>query len=127
MTVTEEQARVAAPGETRRSGVVGLVVKIVLLGALDAVAVWAILVMAGLHLWIPIAVVVLATGIINWVYLARDRRLPAKYLAPGVAFLLVFQVFVIVYSGYIAFTNYSDGHSGSKEDAIAAITAAGER
>ena len=30
-------------------------------------------------------------------------------------------MFVVLYSGYIAFTNYGDGHNSSKEDAIAAI------
>jgi arabinogalactan oligomer/maltooligosaccharide transport system permease protein len=58
--------------------------------------------------------------VINWIYL-RKGGLPAKYLAPGVLFLLVFQVFVVMFSGYIAFTNYGDGHNSTKDDAIAAI------
>ncbi|HWD62691.1 MAG TPA: ABC transporter permease subunit [Humibacter sp.] len=107
------------------SGIGGLLAKIVLLGLLDAIVVWAVFVMAGLSMWIPIVIVLLITGAINWIYLGRGKRLPAKYLTPGVVFLLVFQVFVILYSGYIAFTNYSDGHNGSKTDAVAAISANG--
>ncbi|NNC13422.1 ABC transporter permease subunit [Planctomonas sp. JC2975] len=115
------QSRVIAGG----SGIGGLIAKIVLLGLLDAIAVWAVFVMAGLSMWIPISIVVVITGAINWIYLGRGKRLPAKYLTPGVIFLLVFQVFVVLYSGYIAFTNYSDGHNGSKADAIASISANG--
>jgi len=132
-----EDARASVPKRSKRalpprlsgglaaSGLGGLIAKIVLLGLLDAIAVWAIFVMAGLAMWIPIAVVVIVTGVINWIYLGRGNRLPAKYLTPGVVFLLVFQVFVVLYSGYIAFTNYSDGHNGSKADAIASISANG--
>jgi arabinogalactan oligomer/maltooligosaccharide transport system permease protein len=114
-------ARVIAGG----SGLGGLIAKIALLGLLDAVIVWAVFVMAGLNMWVPIVIVVLITGVINWIYLGRGRRLPAKYLTPGVIFLVVFQVFVVLYSGYIAFTNYSDGHNGSKADAVASIQANG--
>src|SRR5699024_9454854 len=61
-----------------------------------------------------------AAAIVNWIYLRRGS-LPAKYLVPGTVFLVVFQLFVIVYSGYVAFTNYGDGHVGTKDDAIAVI------
>ncbi|WP_227495420.1 hypothetical protein, partial [Pseudomonas aeruginosa] len=44
-----------------------------------------------------------------------------KYLAPGVFFLVLFQVFVVVYSSYIAFTNYGAGHNSDKPAAIEII------
>ncbi|GAA1447160.1 ABC transporter permease subunit [Leifsonia poae] len=115
------------PRERRSGGILGLVVKIVLLGLLDAFAVWAILIMAGLQMWVPIAITVVITGIINWIYIGAGKRLPAKYLTPGVFFLLVFQVFVIGFSGYVAFTNYSDGHNSTKSDAISAIESTGAK
>lgn len=136
-TRSDEDARASVPDGTKGarpastppiaggSGLGGLIAKIVLLGLLDAVIVWAVFVMAGLNMWVPIVIVVLITGVINWIYLGRGKRLPAKYLTPGVIFLVVFQVFVVIYSGYIAFTNYSDGHNGSKSDAVAAIEANG--
>ena len=70
--------------------------------------------------WLILAIAAAVTLLINWIYL-RKGGLPAKYLAPGVFFLIVFQVFVVFYSGYIAFTNYGDGHNSSKEDAISSI------
>lgn len=109
----------------RDFGLAGLLAKIILLGGFDALVLTALFVMVGRELWVAVAITVVITGFINWVYLGRNKRLPAKYLTPGVAFLLAFQVFVIIYSCYIAFTNYSDGHNSTKADAIAAIEQAG--
>jgi arabinogalactan oligomer/maltooligosaccharide transport system permease protein len=62
----------------------------------------------------------LVTLFVNWVYLRRGG-LPAKYLTPGVLLLLAFQVYVVIFSGYISFTNYGDAHNGSYTEALDAI------
>src|SRR5699024_6882904 len=49
------------------------------------------------------------------------RAVPMKYLLPGLIFLFVYQIFVIGYTAYTAFTNYGDGHNSTKEVAIASI------
>ncbi len=91
-----------------------------LLGLVDAVAVYVLMMLFLSQSWGVLAVSAVVVAVINWIYL-RKGGLPAKYLAPGVLFLLVFQVFVVLFSGYIAFTNYGDGHNSTKDDAIAAI------
>ncbi|UVJ40350.1 ABC transporter permease subunit [Arthrobacter sp. CJ23] len=98
----------------------GIIVKIVLLGLVDALAVYVLMMLFLSQSWAALAVSSLVVLGINWIYL-RKGGLPAKYLAPGVLFLLVFQVLVVFFSGYIAFTNYGDGHNSTKDDAIAAI------
>ena len=98
----------------------GILVKIALLAIVDAVAVYALFVLFLQREWLVFAIAAAVLVGINVVYLRRDL-LPAKYLLPGVLFLAVFQIFVVVYSGYIAFTNYGDGHNSTKEDAIEAI------
>ncbi len=45
---------------------------------------------------------------------------------PGLIFLLVYQIFAMAYTGYVAFTNYGDGHNSTKEDAVAAVLAQNE-
>jgi arabinogalactan oligomer/maltooligosaccharide transport system permease protein len=97
-----------------------LVIKIVLLGVLDALAVFAIFVLVMQQAWPVAAIAAAVTILLNVIYLVPGL-LPAKYLAPGLLFLLVFQIFVVAYSGYIAFTNYGDGHNSTKEDAIESI------
>ncbi|WP_347109821.1 ABC transporter permease subunit [Paenarthrobacter sp. S56] len=98
----------------------GTILKIVLLGLVDAFAVYVLMMLFLSQSWPALTVSSLVVLAINWIYL-RKGGLPAKYLAPGVLFLLVFQLLVVVFSGYIAFTNYGDGHNSTKEDAISAI------
>ena len=50
--------------------------------------------------------------------------MPAKYLVPGTLFLLAFQVVPVLYTVSTAFTNFGDGHRGSKQEAIVAIETA---
>ncbi|WP_442867645.1 ABC transporter permease subunit [Citricoccus sp. NR2] len=105
---------------TNPDGMIGIVAKILLLGFVDAIAAFVLFQLAINGEWLVFAVSVIVTIGINWIYLRRGG-LPAKYLAPGILFLLLFQVFAMVFSTYIAFTNYGDGHNSSKEDAIDSI------
>ena len=50
-----------------------------------------------------------------------SKSTPAKYLLPGVLLLTLFHIYPAFYSGAVAFTNDSNGHQLSKEQAIAAI------
>ncbi|MDO5634258.1 MAG: ABC transporter permease subunit [Micrococcus sp.] len=101
-------------------GLGGILAKIILLGLVDAFAVFILFQLAAVEDWLVFTVALGVTILINWIYLRRGG-LPAKYLAPGVFFLVLFQVFVLVYSSYIAFTNYGDGRNSDKDAAIAAI------
>ncbi|MGZ0712906.1 ABC transporter permease subunit (plasmid) [Coraliomargarita sp. W4R53] len=101
-------------------GLLAMIVKVVLLSIIDALTVFAVWVLIGTG----DAIAAIALGIIvigvNYIYL-RPGLLPGKYLTPGLTFLAVFQVFVIIYTGYIAFTNAGDQHNSTKEDAIEQI------
>ncbi|MCC3296035.1 ABC transporter permease subunit [Arthrobacter sp. zg-Y411] len=109
------------PGRAARSDSLGgTLAKIILLGITDAFAVYVLIALFLNEKWAVLTVAALVTLLINWIYLRRGG-LPAKYLAPGVLFLAVFQVFVVAYSGYVAFTNYGDGHNSTKADAVSAI------
>ncbi|WP_127473022.1 ABC transporter permease subunit [Microbacterium sulfonylureivorans] len=101
-------------------GILALVIKVVLLGIIDALAVFGLYVLVGKGDWVAAAVLVAVVALVNYIYL-KPGVLPAKYLTPGLFFLAVFQVFVIFYTGYISFTNYGDAHNSTKEDAIAQI------
>src|SRR5262249_25053105 len=72
--------------------------------------------------WISLAVLLAATVLIDYVYLApRQWTLPLKFIVPGTVFLLAFQIVPIIYTVQVAFSNYSTGHVISKPDAIQAI------
>ncbi|MFF2493854.1 ABC transporter permease subunit [Agromyces sp. NPDC058064] len=119
---TKQQRRAAGIAEQASGGIKVLLVKLLALGLVDALALYAVFVLALHEQWVVLVIVAAVTALVNWIYFSR-RKLPAKYLTPGVIFLVVFQVFVLLYTGYIAFTNYGTGHNGSKEQAVSSLMA----
>lgn len=106
--------------EAASVGVGVWIVKIVSLGIIDALAVYAILVLLVDGNWLIALAIAVVAVTVNLIYLVPGL-LPAKYLTPGLIFLLIFQVFVIGYTVYIAFTNYGSGHISTKDDAVNAL------
>ncbi|MBW0254568.1 ABC transporter permease subunit [Cellulomonas sp. PS-H5] len=104
----------------------GFIAKLILIGTVDALGVYGILSAWAVSQWGILAFLVVALGAANWAYFSR-RMLPAKYLVPGLVFLVVYQLFAMAYTGYVAFTNYGDGHNSTKADAITQIAAQNER
>lgn len=98
----------------------GFVAKLVLVGLVDALGVYGVLASAAQQQWGVLAFLVAALLVVNVVYFSK-RAVPAKYLVPGLIFLLVYQVFVVAYTGWTAFTNYGDGHNSTRADAVEAI------
>lgn len=104
----------------------GVLVKIALMAVVNALGVFGVLAAwrEG-HVGVLASMVALVV-VADWVYFSR-RTLPLKYVLPGLAFLLVYQVYVVGYTGWVAFTNYGDGHNSTKEDAVAALLVQNER
>jgi arabinogalactan oligomer/maltooligosaccharide transport system permease protein len=101
----------------------GIIIKLILLGVVLAIAVFAAIPLINAENWIGLAIVIVATVLLFYIYLS-PRAIPAKYLVVGTLFLIGFQIVPIVYTVTTAFTNFGDGHRGSKEEAIAAIEGA---
>ncbi|MFY1634271.1 ABC transporter permease subunit [Solwaraspora sp. WMMB335] len=115
----------AGPAEQRAPHPVtagGLLAKALLLGLVAAIAIWAAFPLIDAEAWVGLGILVVTTAGIGYLYLGR-RHVPAKYLIPGTLFLIAFQIFPVLYTASTAFTNFGDGHRGSKTEAIAAIQA----
>jgi ABC-type sugar transport system permease subunit len=111
-----------ARGIAAFSGMVGYVIKLCLLAALNALAVWAAFVLIDHGRWPALAVLVFATAVVDWLYLVpRNWTVPAKFLIPGTVFLVGFQIVPIIFTINVAFSNYSTGHILTKDQAVAAI------
>lgn len=119
---TKRQRQAAGIAEAAGGRISVLILKILMLGIVDAIAVFALFILVRNGAWIVAAIIAAVTLVVNWIYFSR-RKLPAKYLTPGLIFLALFQVFVLVYTGYIAFTNYGTGHNGTKEQAVSSLMA----
>lgn len=125
---TDATAPPSPPGRSRPTGnwwsrqdlTRGFWVKTVLVALVDALGVYGVLAAGALGQWGIVAFLVVALVAVNVVYFSK-KMLPAKYLVPGLVFLLVYQVFVVLYTGFTAFTNYGDGHNSTQADAVEAI------
>jgi len=120
-------------GRTRRTGEShardfspGFAVKLVLLALINAFGVYVILAAWGQQAWGILSAMVALLVAADWVYFSR-RTLPLKYVLPGLVFLLVFQVYVVAYTGWVAFTNYGDGHNSTQQQAVEALLVQTER
>ena len=98
----------------------GTLIKIFLLSLVDALAVFTAFLLIQKNQWLAAGGVLAVAIVVSYLYLRRGG-LPAKYLTPGVLFLLIFQVYVVVFSGYISFTNYGSMHNSDKASAVNAI------
>ena len=95
----------------------GQIIKIIMLGIIDAFAGTIFFALMGKNQYIFAALLAIVTLAVNWIYL-RKGGLPAKYLAPGVILLIFLQIYTVVFSGYISFTNYGSLHNGSYQSAL---------
>lgn len=104
----------------------GFVVKLVMMAAVNAVGlaiVWSAYVEGS---WGILGGTLALTAAANWVYFSK-RTLPSKYIVPGLAFLLVFQLFTMIYTVNVALTNYGTGHNSTREQAVDALLIQNER
>src|SRR5215216_2690480 len=60
------------------------------------------------------------TVMVNLIFLI-PAAYPYRWMALGLAFLILFTIYPIVFTVYVAFTNYGDGHLLTKEQAIPLI------
>src|SRR5690625_4818809 len=85
----------------------GFVVKLPLVAISNALGVYALMAAWQQESMVIFFTMLVGLIAIDYVYFSR-RAIAAKYLLPGVIFLLVYQVFVIGYIVFVSFNNYSD-------------------
>ena len=91
------------------------------MGLVNGFTLWAVPVLWSHHTYGFAIYFLVSTVIVDIVYFARGRFIPGKYMAPGIFLLLMFQVYPALYTGYVAFTNFSTGHFIDKTSAINTI------
>ncbi|MEV0587474.1 ABC transporter permease subunit [Nonomuraea sp. NPDC050310] len=100
--------------------------KLLLVGLVNALAVYGLVATYAVRDWGIFAVILVATAAVDYVYFSR-RTLASRYLLPGLIFLLIFQVYVVIYTAYAGFTNVGDGHNLDKPRALQHILAVSEK
>lgn len=104
----------------------GYWVKLILMALVNAFGLYGILASYAQGQWAVLAFLAIALVAVDYVYFSK-RAIPAKYLVPGLLFLIVFQVYVMANTAYVAFTNYGDGHNDAKGPAITQIMKTADR
>lgn len=104
----------------------GFAVKLVLMAAVNAVGLYIAWSAWDVEQWGVLIGSLALVAVADVVYFSR-RRLAGKYILPGLVFLLVFQVFTMAYTVYVATTNYGTGHNSTQEQAVDALLIQNER
>jgi arabinogalactan oligomer/maltooligosaccharide transport system permease protein len=102
------------------SGSTGRIVKLVLLGLLNALVLWAIGQLFSQEKWLWALITIAAIALLDLIYFV-PRAVPAKFIAPGAVFLVAYLLIPIFFTVTTAFQIYSTGHVLTKDEAIQAI------
>lgn len=94
-----------------------LVVKIILLGTVNALGMWAGAQLFFAHSWAVLAGLAVGLLALNFAVLSR-RAYPLRYLLPGLIPFSLMVVYPILANMSLAFTNHGTGHRLTKEQVI---------
>jgi ABC-type sugar transport system permease subunit len=96
---------------------VGTGLRLLALGIVDAFALWLLLQLATDGIWFLAAVIIVITLGLNLFYLRPDLY-PFRWFSPGLALMVLMVAYPTIFTIYVAFTNYSDGHLLTREQAL---------
>lgn len=98
----------------------GFLIRLILILAFDVGAIWFIQNALSLGFtWLAI-VLIFITVMLNVIFLL-PRAYPLRWMAIGLGFMVLLTIYPMLFTIYIAFTNYGDGHLLTKEQAIPII------
>lgn len=96
--------------------------RLVALAFIDAISLVFAYALNDGGLLLAAVILVAVTAAINVVFLV-DRLYPLRWISPGILLLMLMVVFPVLYTVYVAFTDYSDEHNLSKQQVIEQLQA----
>ena len=96
------------------------IVRFILLILFDAGIVWFVQNAISKGFDQLVVVMIVIAVMLNFIYLI-PKAYPFRWMALGLGFLVLFMVYPLIFTIYVAFTNYGDGHLLTKEQAIPLI------
>src|SRR5690349_2949186 len=87
------------------------------LAFIDGIAIWFALTLNNNNNLPAAIILLLITALVNYIFLA-DKLYPIRWLTPGLVMLILMVVYPLGYNVYISFTNYSSGHTLSREQVV---------
>ena len=102
------------------SSLAGIVVRLAILSAIDAFAVWFLLNLIGDEVYFLATGVAVIVIFVNVVILRHDAY-PIRWMLVGLVLMAMFAIYPIIFTIYVSFTNFGDAHLLSREVAIQQI------
>ncbi|TLN17114.1 hypothetical protein FDZ74_07590 [bacterium] len=105
------------PGVSKRGPIFSRLIQFVLLVAVDIGTIWFLgkLVELGYY---PLAAAILILAIFVNVVILRKKAYPIRWMLVGLVFMGLFTIYPIVFTIWVAFTNYGESHLITKQQAI---------
>jgi len=95
----------------------GMILRLVLLAVFDVGIIWLIVNMLQDGLWPLAGMLILITIFVN-IVLLREGMYPLRWMVIGLSLLALLSVYPILYTVWISFTNYGDGHLLTKQQSL---------
>lgn len=111
-----EQPREGKPSSTTS----GIILRLLLLALFDVMAIWLIANLIQDGYWPLGGMLTLITIFVN-VVLLRAGMYPLRWMVLGLSLMALLSVYPILYTFWIAFTNYGDGHLLTKQQSIESL------
>ena len=99
---------------------IGLILRLTILLIVDGFLFWFGYKQALLGNYTLVTIIAVVGMFLSAVFLF-NRAYPLRWMAPGLALMIMFSVYPNVLTIYVGFTNYGDGHLLTKDQAIAQI------
>lgn len=109
-----------APPGAAPTSILSLLLRILALALIDGITIWLVYQMVFDGYWPLAATLALVTIWVNIVFLS-GRFYPLRYVAPGLALMVIMVLYPILFTFYVSFTNYGTGHLVTKPLAIEQI------
>ncbi len=120
MSTYESVPATKSPVATFSGRTSSYLLRLLALAFIDAVAIWLISRMFVDGVWQLATVLLTITLFINVVFL-REEFYPLRWMSPGLALMILMIVYPLIFTVYIAFTNYSTGHLLTKEQVVSVL------
>lgn len=99
------------------SGTGSLLIRLVALAIIDAFTIWLVYSMVSDGIWTFPLALALVTIAVNFFFLF-PQFFPLRWISPGLAMMVLFVAYPVLFTIYISFTNYGDGHLLTRQQSI---------
>src|SRR4030065_2665735 len=106
-----------AKSEDSKSPVLPRIIRLAILVAVDIAVFWFLTKLAAVGYYPLAAVVLIITLFVNVVFL-RKEAYPIRWMVVGLVLMGLFTIYPIIFTIWVAFTNYGEGHLITKEQAL---------